>query len=231
MFDTAVTLIGNVMTAPEWRRTSQTGTYVVTFRFASTSRRYDRATSRWVDGDSLRIKVACWRKLGENVFESVQLGDPLVIHGRMYSRDWTDSDERRHTSYELDAVAVGHDMSRGVAKFARRRAVGATDAVNDPATEGSVGGEAAEAVESPGRPADLPPDNELFADFDHDRFDTSPVPPPADPIFDAGLRRSPSDDTNDDDASDDDASDDDASDDDRADDVDDVLDEEMSVAA
>jgi single-strand DNA-binding protein len=226
MFDTAVTLIGNVMTAPEWRRTSQTGTYVVTFRFASTSRRYDRATSRWVDGDSLRIKVACWRKLGENVFESVQLGDPLVIHGRMYSRDWTDTEERRHTSYELDAVAVGHDMSRGVAKFARRRAVGATDAINDPATEGSIGGESAEAVESPGRPADLPPDNELFTDFDHDRFDTSPVPPPVDPIFDTGSRRSRSDDTNEDDTSDDDASDDD-----RADDVDDVLDEEMSVAA
>jgi single-strand DNA-binding protein len=185
MFDTAVTLIGNVMTAPEWRRTSQTGTYVVTFRFASTSRRYDRATSRWVDGDSLRIKVACWRKLGENVFESVQLGDPLVIHGRMYSRDWTDTEERRHTSYELDAVAVGHDMSRGVAKFARRRAVGVTDTIQDPATEGSIGGEAAETIESPGRPADLPPDNELFTDFDHDRFDTSPVPPPSDGAFDS----------------------------------------------
>ena len=160
MFDTAVTLIGNVMTAPEWRRTAQTGTYVVTFRFASTSRRYDRASSRWVDGDSLRIKVACWRKLGENVFESVQLGDPLVIHGRMYSRDWTDADERRHTSYELDAVSVGHDLSRGVAKFARRRSVGTTDTVHDPANEGSIGGEAADAVDSPGRPADLPPDDE-----------------------------------------------------------------------
>jgi len=176
MFDTAVTLIGNVMTAPEWRRTAQTGTYVVTFRFASTSRRYDRASSRWVDGDSLRIKVACWRKLGENVFESVQLGDPLVIHGRMYSRDWTDADERRHTSYELDAVSVGHDLSRGVAKFARRRSVGATDTVHDSANEGSVGGEAADAVDSPGRPVDLPPDDELFTDFDHDRFDASPVP-------------------------------------------------------
>ena len=177
MFDTAVTLIGNVMTAPEWRRTSQTGTYVVTFRFASTSRRYDRATNRWVDGDSLRIKVACWRKLGENVFESVQLGDPLVIHGRMYSRDWTDADERRHTSYELDAVSVGHDLSRGVAKFARRRAVPGTDTVHDQATEISVGGESAEIVDAPGRPGDLPPDSELFTDFDHDRFDTSPVPP------------------------------------------------------
>ncbi|HKE64070.1 MAG TPA: single-stranded DNA-binding protein [Micromonosporaceae bacterium] len=199
MFDTAVTLIGNVMTAPEWRRTAQTGTYVVTFRFASTSRRYDRTTNRWVDGDSLRIKVACWRKLGENVFESVQLGDPLVIHGRMYSRDWTDAEENRHTSYELDAVAVGHDLSRGVAKFARRRAVAGTDTVHDPATEESVGGEAAEAVESPGRPVDLPPDNELFTDFDHDRFDTSPVPPPPDGSYDPRASADSVDDVDDED--------------------------------
>jgi single-strand DNA-binding protein len=227
MFDTAVTLIGNVMTAPEWRRTAQTGTYVVTFRFASTSRRYDRATDRWVDGDSLRIKVACWRKLGENVSESVQLGDPLVIHGRMYSRDWTDTEDRRHTSYELDAVSVGHDLSRGVTKFARRRAVGGTDVVNDPATEGSIGGEAAEAVESPGRPADLPPDDELFTDFDHDRFDTSPVPPPAEPTFGGRSRRSrPADEPGDDS---DDAEEADAEG--EVDDAEDVLAEEMSVAA
>jgi single-strand DNA-binding protein len=214
MFDTAVTLIGNVMTAPEWRRTSQTGTYVVTFRFASTSRRFDRATNRWVDGDSLRIKVACWRKLGENVFESVQLGDPLVIHGRMYSRDWTDPDERRHTSYELDAVAVGHDLSRGVAKFARRRAVPGTDTVHDPATEISVGGEAAEVVDAPGRPADLPPDSELFTDFDHDRFDTSPVPPRSDGSYDDRSAQAVADD---------------GATDDEDDDV--LDDEEVSVAA
>ncbi|HEY7174082.1 MAG TPA: hypothetical protein VH442_04115, partial [Micromonosporaceae bacterium] len=28
--------------------------------------------------------------------------------------------------------------------------------------------------------ADLPPDNELFTDFDSDRFDTSPMAPPRD---------------------------------------------------
>jgi len=176
MNDPMVTLVGNVLTAPEWRRTANTGTYVVTFRFASTSRRVDKATGRWVDGDSLRVKVACWRRLGENVSESVQLGDPLVIHGRLYSRDWVDADERRHTSYELDAVAVGHDLARGVSKFARRRAVGRAESVDDPANATSVGGEATEPMPSPGRPADLPPDNELFTPFD-DRFDTTSVGP------------------------------------------------------
>ena len=54
MFDTVVTMLGNVLTAPEWRRTAATGTYVVTFRFASTSRRYDRTS----DGGSTATACA-----------------------------------------------------------------------------------------------------------------------------------------------------------------------------
>jgi len=140
MFDTTVCLVGNVMTAPEWRRTSATNTYVATFRFASTSRRFDKATNRWVDGDSLRVKVACWRTIGENVVASVQVGDPLVIFGRPYSRDWIDSEEHRRTSYELDAMAVGHDLGRGVSKFARRR-VAVVGSVEDAENEAVIGGE------------------------------------------------------------------------------------------
>jgi single-strand DNA-binding protein len=90
MFDTPVTVMGNVLTAPEWRRTTITGTFVVTFKVASTSRRFDKERGQWVDGDSLRVRVVCWRRLGENVSVSVQLGDPVVVHGRLYSRDWTD---------------------------------------------------------------------------------------------------------------------------------------------
>jgi len=84
MFDTTVCLVGNVMTNPEWRRTTVTGTYVATFRFASTSRRFDKTANRWVDGDSLRIKVACWRTIGENVMQSVSVGDPLVVRRDYY---------------------------------------------------------------------------------------------------------------------------------------------------
>jgi len=209
MFDTAVTIVGNVMTAPEWRRTAATGTYVVTFRFASNSRRFDRLSERWVDGDSLRIKVACWRKLGENVFESIQLGDPLIIHGRLYSRDWTDTDSRRHTSYELDAITVGHDLARGVAKFARRRAVGTTDSIADPANEASVGGEPSDAVDAPERPTDLAAASSLFEPFDADRFDTSMVLPAGyiPPIGKRDHDRDPADDDVDDDLVDDEIAD------------------------
>ena len=190
MFDTPVTVIGNVLTAPEWRRTTVTGTFVVTFKVASTSRRFDKERGQWVDGDSLRVRVICWRRLGENVSVSVQLGDPVVVHGRLYSRDWTDDQGNRRTSYELDAIAVGHDLAKGVDKFARRKPAGSTDMVDDPAGAVAAGGELTEPVDHPGRPEDLQPDSELFEEFDSAVYDTSPIPPrPADeePLAPAGV--------------------------------------------
>ncbi|GAA5182863.1 single-stranded DNA-binding protein [Rugosimonospora acidiphila] len=175
MFDTPVTIVGNVLTAPEWRRTTVTGTFVVSFKVASNSRRYDREHARWVDGDSLRVRVVCWRRLGENVSLSVQLGDPVIVHGRLYSRDWTDDQGNRRTSYELDAVSVGHDLSRGVDKFARRKAAGSTEVVNEPVDATAIGGELTEEMDNPGRPDDLPPDHELFDNFDPAVFDASPL--------------------------------------------------------
>jgi single-strand DNA-binding protein len=113
MFETPVTIVGNVLTAPEWRRTVNTGTPLVTFKVASTARRFDKDRNEWVDGNCLRVRVACWRKLAENVALSLQLGDPIVLLGRIYTRDWTDNDGNRRVSYEMEAMAMGHDLARG----------------------------------------------------------------------------------------------------------------------
>ena len=121
MFDTNIVIVGNVLTAPEWRRTTNTNTLVANFRVASTSRRLDRENSRWVDGNSLRVRVNCWRKLAEGVASSITVGDPVVVVGRLYTRDWTDGEGNQRTTYEMEAVAVGHDLARGRARFFRNR--------------------------------------------------------------------------------------------------------------
>ena len=184
MFDTPITMVGTVLTAPQWRRTTQTGTFMVTFRVAATSRRFVREQNAWVDGDSLRVRVTCWRRLAENVSVSVQLGDPVIVHGRLYTRDWTDDEGRKRTSFELEAVSVGHDLSRGVDKFARRRAVGGTDMLEGPSSDARVGGELTEEVDDPGRPADLPAEHELFEPFDAAVFEESTG---GEPVGEAGL--------------------------------------------
>jgi single-strand DNA-binding protein len=87
---------------------------------ASTARRFDKEEGQWIDGDSLYLKVNCWRALADNVDRSVVQGDPVIITGRLYTRTY-EADGQRRSSYELEASAVGLDLSRGVAAFSRTK--------------------------------------------------------------------------------------------------------------
>ncbi|GLY24817.1 single-stranded DNA-binding protein [Micromonospora sp. NBRC 101691] len=164
MFDTYVTIVGNVLTAPEWRRTTQSGTLVANFKVASTARRLDRESGRWVDGNSLRVRVNCWRKLAEGVAASVMVGDPVVVAGRLYTRDWIDDAGNQRTLYELEAVTVGHDLARGRGRFLRNRPSMATSSVEDAEAERRVHGAPTEPVpgdEVPVSLDDRPLDDDL----------------------------------------------------------------------
>jgi single-strand DNA-binding protein len=145
MFDTSVTVIGNVLNNPEFRRVTESNVLVATFKLASTARRYDRLTNAWVDGASLRVRVSCWRRLAENVGHCVHAGDPVIVTGRLFSRDWTGEDSIRRISYELEAVTVGHDLSRGLDKFTRRRSL-TTSTVEDAESENRIGGVVTEPI-------------------------------------------------------------------------------------
>lgn len=138
MFDTHVTVIGTAVTAPEWRRTNQSQTLVANFKVDSTARRLDRESGRWVDGNSLRLRVNCWRRLAEGVVTSVMVGDPVIVSGRIHTRDWTDDAGSHRTHYELEAVAVGHDLSRGRGRFLRNRPVATTGTTADPTADPTV---------------------------------------------------------------------------------------------
>ncbi|MBA3490443.1 MAG: single-stranded DNA-binding protein [Longispora sp.] len=140
MFETSITIVGNVLSQPETRRTMRTGAMVTSFRVASTSRRFDRVKENWVDGESLRVKVSCWRRLGDHVAASVRQGDPVIVTGRVYTREYlTDGGEKR-IAFELDAAAVGHDLAKGTGRFNRWRA-SPNDMLGDGSDAQFAGGE------------------------------------------------------------------------------------------
>ncbi|MBB5872146.1 single-strand DNA-binding protein [Allocatelliglobosispora scoriae] len=171
MNETNITLIGNVLTSPEWRLTSTSRQKVTSFKVASTARRLDRESGKWVDGNSLRVRVNCWRNLADGVAQSIMLGDPVIVFGRLYTRDWVDSEGTHRTLYELEALSVGHDYSRGRAKFARNRPNTATSA-NEAPDELRIGGEA--TIEAPDLSTGLSPDDPLH-DSDGDPAYADPV--------------------------------------------------------
>jgi single-strand DNA-binding protein len=112
-----MTIVGNVVDTPR-RRQTKNGYEVTNFRIASTSRRYDREQEKFIDNATLFVNVTCWRQMGVNVDQSIKKGQPVVVYGRYTMREYT-VEEQVRTSYELEAIAVGHDLSRGTSQFTR----------------------------------------------------------------------------------------------------------------
>jgi single-strand DNA-binding protein len=142
VFDTNLVIVGNVLVAPQWRRVEKNGSLVAHFRVASTSRRYDRENKCWIDGNNLRVRVTAWRRLAEGVASSLTVGDPVIIYGRLYTRDWKDDKGNNRISYEMEASSIGHDLARGRAKFFRTKATQDAGVIEEGDEEVFVGGEA-----------------------------------------------------------------------------------------
>ena len=116
MNDTMVTLVGNVATAVEYRDTAAGG--VARFRFAVTARRWDRERGTWSDGHTSFYTVFAWRTLGAHLAASVSVGEPLLVHGRLRVRE-EEREGQRRVFVDVEAVAAGHDLTRGTAAFRR----------------------------------------------------------------------------------------------------------------
>ncbi|SDC36661.1 single-strand DNA-binding protein [Streptomyces sp. LaPpAH-199] len=138
MNETLVTLVGNAATAVEFRETAGGG--MARFRFAVTPRRWDREKQRWTDGRTSFYTVWSWRTLAANLAGSVSVGEPLVVHGRLKVREEEQAGQRR-TFVDVEAIAVGHDLSRGTTAF-RRTARPESDLTERPenVTEGDAKG-------------------------------------------------------------------------------------------
>jgi single-strand DNA-binding protein len=115
--ETTVTFVGNVAT--DIRSThSRDGVPITSFRMASTTRRFERGKG-WTDVDTIFVTVVCWRQLAEHLAASFSKGDPVIVTGRLRVRQWTAEGGRSGTAVELEALAAGHDLTRGVATFTR----------------------------------------------------------------------------------------------------------------
>jgi single stranded DNA-binding protein len=119
MIEATITVVGNVATEPKLGNTSN-GTAYTHFRLAANGSRFDKRSRRWVNDDASYYTVFCWRApLADNVSDSLEVGDPIYVHGRMRVKEWTDDKEVRHWLAEIDARAIGHDLFRGTSKFTR----------------------------------------------------------------------------------------------------------------
>lgn len=117
MNQTLLTVVGNLATDPTARETGE-GVSVTNFRLASSERRFDRESQQWVDGDSLFIAVSCWRRLAERVQETLRKGDPVVVTGKVTTRNF-EQDGNTRVMTEMTAYAVGPNLARCAVELRR----------------------------------------------------------------------------------------------------------------
>ncbi len=101
----------------------------VLFRVASTPSYFDQATRTWRDLETMWISVKAWRSLAQNAAESLEIGDPIVVTGKVRTERWTTKDGEARESTVLEASLIGHDLTWGVTKLRkveRQTAVAAT---------------------------------------------------------------------------------------------------------
>lgn len=158
MGETPVTVVGTLVSDMRPRRVGPEQTLVLNFRVASNARRFDKASDSWVDGESLYLSVNCWRRLAENAASLVK-GDPVIVSGRLRTREWTTDQGERRSVTELEASALGPDLSRCTATVRKQRREGSpSHPENVGATEISQVSDVTEAAEpAPGimRPDDV----------------------------------------------------------------------------
>ena len=108
---------GLIATDPRLIETDK-GLSVLSFRLAAPQRRFDPEAGRWISDQTNWFSVSSFRKLAENSHNSLAKGDRVVVSGKLKIRDW-DNGERSGTSVELDAEAIGHDLTFGTTEFRR----------------------------------------------------------------------------------------------------------------
>ena len=77
---------------------------------------------------------------------SITSGDPVIVTGRLVLREWTNSVGEQQSSYEIEADAIGHDLTRARTAIMRKPTTPtiayssqAPDPIDDP-----IGGEVAD---------------------------------------------------------------------------------------
>lgn len=151
MRETYMHVAGIVATDPTVR-TFDDGRKVMSFRVASTSRRFDTGLKEWVDGPTLWVKVSCWRELADNAALSVRKRDRVVVWGRARSEQWKGEDGAFRSDLAIEAEALGHDLSFGVSSFSRKTRATSTQVLT---SEGVVDVTTGELPEVPPLPDGL----------------------------------------------------------------------------
>ena len=115
-----ITITGTIGTAPRHLVTSE-GLPITSFRLAAPQRRFDTQSGKWIITDTNWYTIVCFRQLATNAAQSLNKGERVVVVGKLRIREW-ETDEKKGTNVEVEADAIGHDLTWGTSVQTRTTA-------------------------------------------------------------------------------------------------------------
>lgn len=109
---------GTVVADPELRFTPS-GAAVANFRVASNSRRYNKDTNQWEDGDTTFLTCNLWGDAAQNVADTLQKGMRVNLTGKLKQRQYQTKDGQDRTVYEVEVFEVGPSLKYATAQVNR----------------------------------------------------------------------------------------------------------------
>jgi single-strand DNA-binding protein len=129
-----VTVAGTLTANPELRFTTS-GSAVANFTVAANERRLDPDTGKWVDGEATFLRCSIWRDAAENVANSLNRGDRILVTGRLKQRSYETATGEKRTVMELDVTEVGVSLKWATAKVTKATRGGSPHAAASPADD------------------------------------------------------------------------------------------------
>ncbi|MDB6425923.1 single-stranded DNA-binding protein [Curtobacterium sp. 20TX0008] len=125
---------GQLTADPELRYT-QNNKPVANFTIASTERVRDRQTGEYVDGTTTFYRCTVWDAYAEHVAASLTKGMTVLAQGRVYVRGYTNQQQQRGFSVDMDVAEVGPTLRWGTTVFTKAAPNGAAQGQPLPQTQ------------------------------------------------------------------------------------------------
>ena len=144
-FDNNVVIVGNVTRDPELRFI-QSGTAVASFGLA-----WNQRSSQGGEEKAHFFDVTCWRDLAENVADSIEKGDRVVVYGRLDYRSWESENGEKRSAVQIVADEVSFSLRWATAEVTKtnRRADGGFGGGGDGAAPAKPSGGGDRAASTP----------------------------------------------------------------------------------
>lgn len=160
-------VVGNVGRVYELRKVGKDDRSVIDFSVACTPRKRNADTNEWEDGDTIWSNCTAWGTLADNIAETWNPGDPVIVVGRAEMKSgYTNKDGEEVPAREILVVEFGgHENSR-FSSTSNRESSASKAAPVRKATPA--------AKPAPAKKAVAPADDELTLDDDFDGDDDLP---------------------------------------------------------